>query len=167
MVTKEDRHVWELYLEKGQFESALSYCKNAAQKDKVWTAQADHYFNAKNYKLAAPYYGKTLKSFEEVTLKFINIGEHDALKTYLLHKLESINSHKVKDETQLTLITTWLTEIYLDRLNQLKDNNNSSNSNSNSSEAHDTLKEEFEAFLKDNKVHCASLSHSLSVCVCM
>jgi len=27
VVTKEDRNVWELYLEKKQFETALQYCK--------------------------------------------------------------------------------------------------------------------------------------------
>jgi hypothetical protein len=62
----------------------------------VWTAQADHYFKAANYKLSAMYYGKTQKSFEEVALKFININEQDALKVYLLNKLESIKNTKSK-----------------------------------------------------------------------
>lgn len=141
VVTKEDRNVWQMYLDKGQYESALQYCKNPAQKDKVWTSQADHYFNNNNYKLAAPYYGKTQKSFEEITLKFINIAENDALKTYLLSKLETIkHTRGNRDATQMTAIGTWLTEIYLDKLNELRDSNSAS---------YEVLKDEFEGFLKD------------------
>lgn len=62
----------------------------------MWTAQADYFFSINNYKLAAPYYGKTQKSFEEITLKFINIGENDALKAYLLSKLETIKQTRGK-----------------------------------------------------------------------
>lgn len=95
-ITDEDRNVWEMYLQKKQYESALQYCKNPLQKDKVWSAQADHYFNDNNFQLAATYYGKTQKSFEEVTLKFLNINDQNALKTYLLTKLENIKNSKNK-----------------------------------------------------------------------
>jgi hypothetical protein len=91
--------------------------------------------------LAAVYYAKTQKSFEEITLKFINQNEQNALKTYLTNKLENIKSNKSTDATQLTLIATWLVEIYLDKLNQLQDK-----------DTFDATKEEFEQFLKDYKV---------------
>jgi hypothetical protein len=84
----------------------------------VWSQQADHYFRDQNYKLAATYYGKTQRSFEEISLKFLNLNEQNALQVYLLHKLENIKHSKNKDATQMTLISTWLTEIYLDKLNQ-------------------------------------------------
>lgn len=46
--------------------------------------QADHYFAQNAYELAATYYARTKKSFEEVCLKFMTINERDALKTYLV-----------------------------------------------------------------------------------
>lgn len=42
--------------------------------------QADHYFAERQSELAASVYAKTRRSFEEVALKFINLGEKDALK---------------------------------------------------------------------------------------
>ncbi len=149
VITKEDRNVWEMYLAKGLYEPALQYCKNPAQKDKVWTTQADYYYNTNNYRLAAVYYAKTQKSFEEVTLKFIASNEQNALKTYLTHKLENLKSNtKTKDLTQMTLIATWLTEIYLDKLNQL---------DVKQKDTFEALREEFEQFLKDYKVRTTSL----------
>eukprot|EP00163_Fabomonas_tropica_P023207 TRINITY_DN40509_c0_g1_i1.p1 TRINITY_DN40509_c0_g1~~TRINITY_DN40509_c0_g1_i1.p1 ORF type:complete len:911 (+),score=256.88 TRINITY_DN40509_c0_g1_i1:23-2734(+) len=136
----EDRHVWKLYLEKGAFETALGYCNDAGQRDKVLTAQADHYFQHGQYELAATFYAKTQKLFEEVTLRFVSQNERDALKTYLLHKMDSLRR---QDATQLTLICTWLTEIYLDKLNQLKD--------SGKTEQYDMMLEEMRQFLTENK----------------
>ena len=144
IISNEDRNVWDLYLQKNLYESALQYCKNNYQKDKVWSAQADYYYSTNNFRLAATYYAKTNKSFEEVTLKFISNNDQSALKVYLLNKLDyfrNSNSNKTTNSTQLTLITTWLSEIYLDNLNTLQNNK----------DAYDSLKEEFEQFLKDYK----------------
>jgi vacuolar protein sorting-associated protein 18 len=162
ILRNEDRDVWKLFLENGQFETALSYCKepNAREKkDKVWTSQAEHFFSQSKYELAAAYFGKTLRVFEEVTLKFININERDALKTYLLHKLENI---RPKEATQRTIICTWLTEIYVNKLNALKDRQKEQYSviqvyyftySSSSFVNHTILQEEFQHFLADNKDH--------------
>lgn len=143
VVTKEDRHVWELYLAKNQFDAALQYCKDPSQKDKVLTAQADYFFSQKRYQLAAAGYAQTQKSFEEVTLKLINEGENEALKIYLLKKLESL---KPQDATQCTLISTWLVEIYLDQLNTLKDTQSKTTT-------YNEVKEDFLAFLQRYKDH--------------
>jgi hypothetical protein len=142
-INDEDRYVWRLYLEKGQYEEALSYCKDDwTKKDKVWCAQADHYFSQRGFELAAKYYGKTRKSFEEIALKFININERDALKAYLLAKLASLPD---KDATQKTMICTWLTEIYLSKLNNLRD--------LRLDDQHEVLQDEIRQFLIDNKDH--------------
>jgi hypothetical protein len=56
------------------------------KKEKVWTAQAEHYFEQHKYDLAATYFGKTQRGFEEITLRFISLdsgtGGRDALKKY-------------------------------------------------------------------------------------
>jgi len=135
----EDRDVWEMYLQKvrsrcislvvptpniyyfnvqGQFAEAQRYCKEPWQRDKVWTTQAEFYFNQKQYELAAQYYGKTMKSFEEITLKFIHIGETDALRAFLKEKLAHMKPET--DAMHMTILCTWLTELYLNKLNQLE-----------------------------------------------
>jgi len=49
-------------------------------------------------------------------LKFINKRENEALKAYLIKKLETFRS---QDVTQITLIATWLVEIFLNQMNEL------------------------------------------------
>lgn len=180
VVTKEDRNVWHMYLEKGMFEDALRYTVNPQQRDKVWTVQADYYFNNGNYKLAAEYYGRTLRPFEEISLKFIAQNDFDALKSFLFHKLVAIKPQSttnnnsslskgkgvVADATQITMIATWLTELYLDKLNQLnllinnpspqtEDNNNKqarqTMSTSDLKAREEVILEEFYGFIKEYK----------------
>jgi hypothetical protein len=67
-VSHEERHVWRLHLEAGDFETALSYCSptDATQRHRVLKAQADHEFARGAYELAALQYAKTQRSLEEV-----------------------------------------------------------------------------------------------------
>lgn len=46
VITNEDQNVWRCYLAKGQYDTALQYCKDLSQREKVLTAQADHFFSA-------------------------------------------------------------------------------------------------------------------------
>ena len=90
-VNDEDRDIWKLYLEKSNYSKALHFCKTAKQKDIVWSAQAENAFEQRNYGDAATFFGKTALSFEEVSLKFIRMNNRDALKTYLLQKLQNFS----------------------------------------------------------------------------
>ena len=74
VVRAEERHVWRLHLEAGDYEAALSYCSDLAQRDRVLTAQADHEFERGAYDLAALKYAKTRRSFEAVALRFLKAG---------------------------------------------------------------------------------------------
>ncbi|KAF0458989.1 vacuolar protein sorting protein 18 [Gigaspora margarita] len=118
IVAKEDRDVWKLYLEKQQFDTALQYCKNPVQRDEVLTTQADHYFSQGRFVLSAAYYAQSTVPFEEVALKFVERDERDALRNYLLNKLEKLRR---TDLTQKTMISTWLVEIYLSKINMFED----------------------------------------------
>ncbi|KAI9491455.1 Pep3/Vps18/deep orange family-domain-containing protein [Zychaea mexicana] len=117
-VENEERDVWKLYLEKTQYDMALQYCKDPAQKDKVYTAQAKDYFGQRRYQMSAKYFAESAVAFEEVTLKFVEKNERDALRIYLVKKLERFRK---KDRTQKTILATWLVEIYLSKLNDLED----------------------------------------------
>ena len=76
VVRAEERHVWRLHLEAGDYEAALSYCSDLAQRDRVLTAQADHEFERGAYDLAALKYAKTRRSFEAVALRFLKASLH-------------------------------------------------------------------------------------------
>lgn len=86
-INNEERDVWKLYLEKKRYNSALRYCKDPAQKDKVFTAQAKDYFGQRRYKMSAEIFADSTVPFEEVTLMFVEKNEVDALRVYLTNKL--------------------------------------------------------------------------------
>ena len=124
MVTDEDKDVWRLYLAKAQqgdpveFETALKYCKTESQRNEVLNLQADHYFREGKFELAAKYYAETTRSFEEVTLMLLDSNQADALKSYLLLRLNSLPPDA---KTQTTILCAWLVEIFLKKLNDLRD----------------------------------------------
>lgn len=117
-INNEERDVWKLYLEKKRYNSALRYCKDPAQKDKVFTAQAKDYFGQRRFKMSAEIFADSTVPFEEVTLMFVEKGEVDALRVYLSSKLSRLRKN---DQTQKTMLATWLVEIYLSKLNELED----------------------------------------------
>jgi len=80
--------VWRIYLTEGQFDSALQYTRTAAQRDRVISAQARAYFDQGRYFQAAHCFSQSSVSFEEVTLKFLDVGERDSLRSYLVSRLE-------------------------------------------------------------------------------
>ncbi|CAG8446869.1 13007_t:CDS:10, partial [Dentiscutata heterogama] len=153
IVTKEDRDVWKLYLEKQQFDNALLYCKNPAQRDEVLITQADHYFSQGRFLLSANYYAQSTVPFEEVALKFVERDERDALRNYLLIKLEKLRR---SDLTQKTMIATWLVEIYLSKINMYEDLTASgagTEDTSNYKAEQGALEEEFKKFLEQFKAN--------------
>lgn len=137
----ETRDVWQLYLDVGNYSEALKYCDNPAQSDKVITAEAENLFTEGDFVKAADLFAKTQRSFEEVALRFLQSGEITALKSFLLRKLKTL---RPREKTQLTMVCTWLVEIYLNTLNSLKDEGNV--------DAYKVLQEEFREFLQDPRV---------------
>lgn len=150
-IVREDRDVWRMYLSSGDFELAKAYSKsNLVNYDKVLTSQAEYLFDQKSYQESAKYYAMTQASFEEIALKFIQMEEQDALKTFLLKKLSTL---KPVEATQTTLLVTWIVEIYLNQLGQLREQNLS-----NSQDYH-ILQNDFREFLSQPKVKtCVSLN---------
>ena len=116
-IEQESRNVWRMYLRNGQYDLAEQYAREDWQRDAIWTAAANHYFSQKLYKIAAEIYAKTTRSFEEVTLKFMNENATPALMVYLKEKLKIGN---FQSEMQPTVLCTWLTELYLSKLNELE-----------------------------------------------
>lgn len=154
-VQDEGRDMWQVYLGLKEYTAALEACRDLAQRDSVYAAQAEAAFEVKDYERAGSFWAKTatVSTFEEIALKFVTVGEQDALRTYLLRKLDFLGK---EDRSQITMIATWAAELYLDKINRLLldvddekevDENEGSIGNS---EYHSTVRE-FRAFLSDCK----------------
>ena len=117
-VQDEDRDVWKIMLKEQKYEAALQYAHKPEQKDAVATASGDHLIGKKQFHEAAGVYGRSNKPFEEVALTFIDAGEHDALRKYLLTKLSTF---KKTQTMQRILVASWLVEVFMAKLNTLDD----------------------------------------------
>jgi tetratricopeptide (TPR) repeat protein len=114
----EDRDVWRIFLKQQKFDEAIRYARKAAQRDAVAIASGDHLAGKGNYFEAAAIWGESSKGFEEVCLTFIDHGEPDALRKYLLAQL---STYKKSSTMQRVMITSWLIEIFMGKLNSLDD----------------------------------------------
>ncbi|XP_014259260.1 vacuolar protein sorting-associated protein 18 homolog isoform X2 [Cimex lectularius] len=117
-VHEEDRHVWLIYAEKGEYEIAKKFCKgDVFKKDKVLRMQADYHFARKEYDISAVFYAETQASFEKIALKFLEVENNEALKLFLKKKLLGLNQG---DKAQMTMLVLWVIELLLSQLGELK-----------------------------------------------
>ncbi|TRM66423.1 Pep3/Vps18/deep orange family-domain-containing protein [Schizophyllum amplum] len=117
-VGNDDRDVWKVFMEQGHFDVALRYVKTASQRDHVLSAQAASYFAEGKFFQSAQCYAQCSVSFEEVALKFLDANERDALRSYLISRLERTRK---SDLTQRLMLSTWLVEFYLSKCNEMDD----------------------------------------------
>jgi len=117
LIQDEERDVWRLLLSESDFEGALRHCgEDRRRRDIIHSAQADYLFNKGKFDMAAKAYARTKRTFEEIALKFVTARKSKALKTYLLAVLAALPAVA---ETQLTMLGTWVTELFLDELRTL------------------------------------------------
>jgi hypothetical protein len=114
----ETRDIWKILLKAQQFDGASQFARTAEQKDAVATASGDYLVGTKHFMEAAAVYGRSTKPFEQVALTFIDNGEYDALRKYLLTKLSTLKKAAIM---QRILVATWLVELFMSKLNQLDD----------------------------------------------
>lgn len=121
-VQRESRDVWQMYMSMNKFDLAKEYCRDRPEcMDMVLAKEAEHCFKNKRYLESAKCYALTQNYFEEIALKFIEAKQEEALKEFLLKKLNNLKSN---ERTQITLLVTWLAELYLNRLGQLESDGN-------------------------------------------
>ncbi|KAH0445460.1 hypothetical protein IEQ34_025455 [Dendrobium chrysotoxum] len=119
VITEEDRHVWQIYLERNNHEQALKYAKSSIQREQVLSSQGDLFFRDGKFIQAAQCYAQTFsRTFEEIVLQFLDCNERDALRYFLVMRLERLRR---SDLTQRMMLATWLVEIYLGKINDLED----------------------------------------------
>lgn len=98
---------------------ALRHTKNAQQREVVLSAQGDRFYMEGRYIQAAQAYAQSFtRTFEEVVLRLLDVDARDALRYYLVSRLERLRR---SDTTQRILLATWLVEIYLGKLDDLDD----------------------------------------------
>lgn len=106
-----------MYLDKGEFELAKKYSiDNPAHYDMVLSRIGDDLYEKKLFMESAKIYAKTKKTFEEVTLKFMQINENLPLMHYLRSRLDELNP--INESVQITMIIVWLVELYMTELNR-------------------------------------------------
>ncbi|KAF2858156.1 hypothetical protein K470DRAFT_260077 [Piedraia hortae CBS 480.64] len=118
VVQEEDRDIWRIFLRQGLYEQAQRYAKTWQQMDAVAFAYGDALIRRSKFNEAALILGKSSKPFEDVVLDFIDRGEHDALRKYLLVKL---NAMPKKAVMQRIMLSSWLIELFMAKLNELDD----------------------------------------------
>ncbi|XP_061609636.1 vacuolar protein sorting-associated protein 18 homolog isoform X1 [Phyllopteryx taeniolatus] len=122
-IQRESRDVWQMYMSMNKFDLAKEYCRERPEcMDMVLAKEAEHCFQNKRYLESAKCYALTQNYFEEIALKFIEAKQEEALKEFLLKKLSNL---KASERTQITLLVTWLAELYLNRLGKLEDKDDS------------------------------------------
>jgi vacuolar protein sorting-associated protein 18 len=66
----------------------LTSLQSSRQRAQVNAMSADHHFESARYIQAAQSYAQSLRTFDEVALRFLEIGQRDALRYYLVSRLE-------------------------------------------------------------------------------
>ena len=119
MIIQENKDLWKLHLERGDFKEALKLCEDDNEKYAKYVAglYADHEFKEGKYEKAAMLYVKSNRSFEEVILKYITAEENKGLVCYLKEQLKLIKDDKCMNIQRL-LICTWIIEISISELKQ-------------------------------------------------
>ncbi|KAJ8042892.1 Vacuolar protein sorting-associated protein 18-like [Holothuria leucospilota] len=142
-VTREARDVWKIYLGKGEFNLALTFCQdNQAQRDEVLRKQAQHFFDQGQFDKSALYFASTEMSFEEVTLKFIEADQKEALRIFLQKKMANLPQ---EDKTQMTMLVIWLIELFLNQLGTLRNQ-------PSSREKYESVHDGFQKFIAQKRV---------------
>lgn len=80
-----------MYMSMNKFDLAKEYCRDRPEcMDTVLAKEAEHCFQDKRYLESAKCYALTQNYFEEIALKFIEAKQDEALKEFLLKKLNNL-----------------------------------------------------------------------------
>ncbi|KAH8273508.1 hypothetical protein KR018_008628, partial [Drosophila ironensis] len=125
-VRREERNVWRIYLEKGQYELATAHAADDPENLKLVLARrADAAFADGSYQTAADYYAETSKAFEEVCLKFVDLPDKRPIINYVKKRLSRLTTVQAvqaveEDEEQdnsVKALVIWLIDLYLIQIN--------------------------------------------------
>lgn len=117
-VTREDRHMWRVLLSLKKYDEAKVFCHGDPVKiNKILVKYAQDRFTEGDYENSARLFADSWASFEEVSLRFLEMDQDSALKILLRQKLGQL---KADEKPQMTMVSTWLLQLYLNRMANLK-----------------------------------------------
>lgn len=106
-----------MYLDQNDFKLAKKYSRdNPVHYDIVMSRIGDDFYDKKLHMDAAKIYAQTKKSFEEVTLKLLQVNDNLPLIYYLKSRLNECDP--LLEQTQITMLIVWLVELYLTEMNR-------------------------------------------------
>ena len=156
---KENKDIWQDYLEIGNYDEAVSICEqvNPDLIKKIKRVSAEEYFDkGRGYK-AAKDFSISDENFEIVVILFLMKNDYKNLRKYL-NDYTSNNLDINKDSVQSTLINFLLFNIYLKEFpkvnnneNDIEDINTTNKDNIKLIEQNKNSLEEFTNFIKENK----------------
>lgn len=121
IIQNEEKGLWKSFLRKKDFELSLQFATTNSEKQQIYRIQGDEYWKQDKFNMAAASYAHSNRSFEEIALKFVGANKLDSFEKYLKVKIEKIS----KSETsQGVLLTTWLLELMLSRMDKRSDIHN-------------------------------------------
>lgn len=149
VITDESQHMWEIFLKRKDYGSATRYASNPAQNNAIHAAQAQSLMEKHDYDGAAELFARTSIPIETVALDFLDLGERDALLTYLLHKLESL---KKSAEMQRTMLSTWILELFMNKFSALDDLRNNLRESADHTSEREKVAKQYSTFINKHKL---------------
>lgn len=113
-IVNEQRNIWQIYLNMGQFEMAEIHAIDDESHNKVLETKAEKAFEDKNYLDAALIYADTNLAFEQVCLKFIDLENKRPIITYVKKRLDKLPPEA---EEPILIMVVWLIDLYLTQIN--------------------------------------------------
>lgn len=115
VITDEERDVWKLMLGRGDYDRALRFASSASERDAVASAQGEMLLDQGKYLEAAEALGKSSSRFEDNCLRFLDAGQAEAIRLYLLGRLMNMSKRL---SMQRTMVATWLVELFMSALDE-------------------------------------------------
>ncbi|WFC99565.1 hypothetical protein MYAM1_002310 [Malassezia yamatoensis] len=119
IVTNESRNVWEIWLDRKNFEEALKYSPNEGFRSEVLACQGDEFMAQGAFMEAARVYTQTKKrSFEQVALAF---EENNALEALLFYVTQYLATLPLQEKISRMMLASLSVELYLAELNRVEE----------------------------------------------
>lgn len=110
-ILNENKNIWKIYLEQKRFDLAKKYSSGDENSyDRVICEEAQHFFKQKDYEKSAEIFARSKRSFEDVSLMFMQAKSSRALKKYLTIRLDQFDPSEI---TQITMTLAWLLDLII------------------------------------------------------
>jgi hypothetical protein len=119
-VDDEERDIWKALVENNEYDQALAVTDDVDVKDVIFSKQGDYLFEREDFIQAAKSYANSSRSFETVSLKFLELEENNALLEYFITKFSILkNDTRFDFKMQLVMLSSWIVELFIVKLTDI------------------------------------------------